>query len=198
MPRDRPRLIPHGAVVYRATTYDVPLRVHPNRRSGRWNRAGGEPTQYFCLDAEAPFAEALRAEDLRTDAEARTFTTVLWQLRVEEGAIADYGTFEKAEAAGFDPAALVDDDHERCRGEAERLRDLGARGVLSPSAALPGSTSLTVFGPRVAVAWATQVTLASSIPAQRLSRGAAPPGLVDRVRFYGREHRGLRLFLAPP
>jgi hypothetical protein len=183
-------------VAYRVTSYDVPLWVVPNRREGRWNVPGGGPAQYMCLDAEAPWAEMLRAEDLRTEAEAATFRSVLWQLRVSQGAIADYRSFASARAAGFPPEALVDDDHDRCQAEALRLAGLGARGVLSPSAALPGSVDLTLFGPRAPIAWTTVVSLASSIPAQRLAAGAPPPGLTTRVRYHGEPHPLLRAFLA--
>ncbi len=177
--------------VYRATTYDVPLRVTPNRRAGRWNLPRHDCTQYFCLDSQAPYAETLRAEDLRTEAEAATFRTVLWQVRVDEGAIVDYGTLEKAEAAGFPAEALVEDDHERCQAEAERLKTFRARGVLSPSAALPGSVNLTLFGPRVEAAWGRPVQLASMLPVQRLVEGHPPPGLTGRVRYYGERHAEL-------
>ncbi|HYQ77484.1 MAG TPA: RES family NAD+ phosphorylase [Solirubrobacterales bacterium] len=184
-------LPPHFSLqarVYRATSYDVPLRVAANRRSGRWNIAGAGTVQYLCLDAEAPYAEKIRHEDLRSEAEAGTYTVALWELEVNEGLVVDYGTFEKAEAAGFPAEALVDDDHERCQKEARRLASLGARGVLSPSAALPGSTNLTLFGQRVEVRWGARPGVASAVPAQRLSVGHAPPGLVERVRFFGAEH----------
>lgn len=99
-------LPPHVSVearVYRATSYDVPLRVAENRRSGRWNIAHAGAVQYLCFDAEAPFAEKIRHEDLRTEAEVATYTTTLWELRVHEGVVVDYSTFEKAEDAGFRP-----------------------------------------------------------------------------------------------
>jgi RES domain-containing protein len=184
-------LPPHVSLqtrVYRATSYDVPLRVAANRRSGRWNIAGTGSVQYLCLDAEAPYAEKVRHEDLRTEAETGTYTVALWELEVNEGFVVDYGTFEKAEAAGFPAEALVDDDHERCQKEAQRLIGLGARGVLSPSAALPGSTNLTLFGQRVEVRWGARPGVSSAVPAQRLAAGHPPPGLVKRVRFFGDEH----------
>jgi len=205
MRRDPPTI--HWAgTVFRATTYDVPLWVLANRRAGRWNHPGRESTQYACLDPEAPFAETIRGEDLRTEALAASYRTVLWQLRIDEGAIVDYSTFEKAEAAGFPADALVHDDRERCRVEADRLRALGMGGVLSPSAALPRSINLTLFGPRVPVDWETRRMLASMIPVRRLSAGNAPPGLVGRTRFYGMAHSGLQahqaaqrpLFELPP
>lgn len=189
-----PTLPPHVRVearAYRATSYDVPLRVAANRRSGRWNIAQAGTVQYLCLDSEAPFAEQLRHEDLRTEEAAATYTTTLWELRVSEGFVVDYSTFEKAANAGFPPEALVDDDHERCQKEARRLANLGAGGVLSPSAALPGSTNITLFGPRVEIQWAAQVGVSSAVPAQRLAKGGSPPGLADRVRYFGDAHGGL-------
>jgi hypothetical protein len=63
--------------------------------------------------------------------------------------------------------------------------DQGARGVLSPSAALPGSVNLTLFGPRVQVPWDSAAQLASSVPAQRLTTGHPPRGLAERTRYFG-------------
>lgn len=189
--RPRPAAITWTGVAYRATSYDVPLWSRPNRRSGRWNIAEDGCTQYMCLDANAPFAEILRHEDLRTEEDAATYTTTVWQLRVDEGAVADYSSFEQAEAAGFPAEALVEDDHERCQAEAAWLKSHGIRGVLSPSAALPASVNLTLFGPRVAIAWDAAVSLASTIRAGKLTTGHPPRGLVSRVRYFGQAHAGL-------
>jgi RES domain-containing protein len=137
------------------------------------------------LDAQAPFAEILRNEDLRTEEEASHYSTTIWQLQVDDGSIVDYSTFELADAAGFEAEALVSDDHERCQAEAEWLVGEGARGLLSPSAALAGSINLTLFGPRVAVSWGTTAQLASALPAQRLATGHPPRGLTALVRYFG-------------
>jgi hypothetical protein len=182
-------------VVYRATSYDVPVRVAENRRAGRWNFSRNGTVQYTCLDAEAPFAEMLRHENLRAEAEAATYRTTLWQLKVNEGFVVDYSTFEKAELAGFPPEALVDDDREACQKEARRLVSLGARGVLSPSAALPGSVNLTLFGQRVPIQWDSLVDISAAIPAQRLATGQPPEGLASRVRYYGEAHSDLARYL---
>lgn len=190
--RKPPRFRPWEGTAYRATTYDVPLWVAPNRRGGRWNVAGEGSTQYLCLDPEAPYAELIRHEQLRSEAEAAMLRISLWEVRLDEAAIVDYGTCERAEAAGFPPEALVDDDHERCRAEARWLRERGARGVLAPSAALPGTTSLTLFGPRVEVGWDADPKLASEVPARRVGgKGPPPAGLVARVRHYGEPHPDL-------
>jgi hypothetical protein len=149
----------------------------------------------MCLDPNAPFAEILRHEDLRTEADAATLITTIWQLRIDEGAVADYSSFQLAEAAGFPAEALVEDDLERCHAEAAWLRSHGVRGLLSPSAALPGSINLTLFGPRVAILWDAAVSLASTIPAGKLTTGHPPRGLVSRVRYFGQTHPGLAEYL---
>jgi RES domain-containing protein len=192
MPGERPpahRFVQE--VAYRATSYDVPFWAGPNRRSGRWNVAGEGIVQYLALDAEAPWAELLRAEGLETEAEAALLQATLWQAQVSDQPIADYATFEQAEHAGFPPEALVDDDWGRCQREARRLERLGYRGVLAPCAARAGSLSLTLFGPRVAVPWGTTVRTASTLPAQPLATGRPPAGLVGRVRQRGQPHPGL-------
>jgi RES domain-containing protein len=195
-PRARPTVTSWSGEAFRAATYDVPLWVRPNRRDGRWNIAYDGSTQYLSLDSEAPYAEMLRYEDLRTEDESRMFRVILWQLKVDEGSVVDHSTFEKAEAAGFPAEALVEDDHERCQAEAQWLKRHNVDGLLSPSAALPGSTNLTLFGPRSAIDWSTTVQLASAVAVQRLSEGNAPSGLVQRVRFFGQSHRSLVAFRA--
>lgn len=193
--RRRPSFVRRTCVAYRATSYDVPLWVNPNRRNGRWNVAGRRPTQYMSLDAESPFAEILRHEDLRTDEDASHYSATIWQLQVDDSLIVDYSTFELADAAGFEAEALVSDDHERCQAEAEWLASEGARGLLSPSAALPGNVNLTLFGARVAVPWNTTAELASSIPVQRLTTGHPPSGLAVRVRYFGQPEPRLEAYL---
>lgn len=192
MGRRRPSLGSWEGTAYRATTYDVPLWVRPNRRPGRWNLAGALSAQYLCLDVDAPYAELIRNEQLRTERDAAMLRVSLWEVGLFESAIADYGTFERAEAAGFPAGALVDDDRERCQHEARWLIEHGARGVLAPSAALPGTINLTLFGPRVEVPWQADAKLSSEVRVRRLGgQGPPPVGLVDRVRHYGDAHPAL-------
>jgi RES domain-containing protein len=195
-PRREPTFTRVDLVAYRITSYDVPLWVNPNRRSGRWHLPGGVPTQYLCLDAEAPFAEVLRHENLRTEEAASHYSSTVWQMRIITEAIVDYRSFALADAAGFEAEALVSDDHERCQAEADWLMSRGARGILAPCAALPGSVDLTLFGPRVAVPWDAAIELASSVPAQKLTTGHPPNGLTERVRYFGQRHTGLEAYLA--
>jgi RES domain-containing protein len=195
--RKPPSLHPWEGTAYRATTHDVPLWVRPNRRDGRWNVAGLDCTQYLALDADAPYAETIRHRELETEEEVAQVRIQLWEVRLHEAAIVDYRTFELAEAAGFPPEALVDDDHDRCQSEAQWLKHNKARGVLTPSAALPGAVNLTLFGPRVEVSWTTSTKLSSEVPGRRVGgKGSPPVGMLEQVRQYGTLHSGLEEYRA--
>jgi RES domain-containing protein len=181
-------------VAYRYSNYDTPFWVRPNTQPGRWHAMGDGPTQYLSETADGAWAELIRAEELRSESDVATVRMPLWHARIDQSYVVDYSTFELADRAGFAPEALVDDDQARCRVEGRRLRDLGYGGVLAPSAALPGTTNLTLFGPRVSISWTADPTLASAIPAAVVTSGAPPPGLVARVRFHGQGHAGLRQY----
>jgi RES domain-containing protein len=184
----KPAAVPFADVAFRYADYDTPLWARSNTESGRWHTARTTPTQYLCLSPDGCWADLIRQEDLRTELDVALIRMPLWVLKIDEKRIADYSTFEKAEAAGFSPDALIDEDWDRCQAEAERLKSLGFRGVLSPAAALPGDTALTLFGGRRAVGWDDEPVLASAVPAKVVTIGAPPGGLVVRVRFRGEDH----------
>ena len=175
-------------MAFRYADYDTPVWSRPNTQDGRWNVERTEPTQYLSLSPDGSWADRIRQEHLRTETEVSFIRMPLWVVKINEERVADYGTFEKAEAAGFPPDALIDDDWERCQAEVEHLKGLGFRGVLSPAAALPGDIALTLFGGRYAVDWDEEPRLVSAIPAKIVTIGAPPAGLVERVRFRGEEH----------
>jgi RES domain-containing protein len=173
-------------VVYRATTYDTPLWVSPNSRPGRWNHPEkGTVAQYCSLDAASAVAEMVRSENLRKIEAARELRVSVWELRIDEGAIADYSTPEKAEAQGVAWKQLLSDRWSACQAEGRRIRDSGGRGVLAPSAALPQGLALTLFGPRTEIAWRTEPSLSIQVPARHIFCGAPGDGLVRDTRFFG-------------
>jgi len=198
----RRRTLPHSVkvddVAYRWSDYDTPLWSRPNSSAQRWNRTREAPTQYTSLTSEGAWAELIRVEDLGSVADVHRVSMPLWVLHVRESHVADYGTFEKADAAGFPPEALVDEDHERCRAEGTRLRDNGFRGVLAPSAALPGAVNLTLFGARLAVEWGCDEDrrLAAFVSVRQLAVGYPPDDLLPRVRRHGTRHAGLVAYRA--
>lgn len=179
---------------YRYSDYDTPFWARPNTAPGRWHRARTEPTQYLSLSIEGAWAELIRAEGLRDEAEIATVSMPMWAAEIDQGLVADYATFEVAEAAGFAPDALVDEDWTRCQAEGDRLRTAGYAGVVAPSAALAGALNLTLFGPRYATRWEGPSGLAHAVPARVITRGAPPPGLAASVRMIGEPHGGLAAF----
>jgi RES domain-containing protein len=187
-----PKSVGFDDVAFRYSDYDVPLWARPNSRGGRWHHAGEAATQYLSLSVDGSWAELVRREELRTPEELRLVRMPMWVLRIRESRLADYSTFEKAEAAGFAPEALVDEDYTRCQNEAARLRAESFRGVLAPSASCPGEANLTLFGPRIAVGWDTapEKLLSSFVPTKRLAVGHPPEEVLARVRHHGAVHVG--------
>ncbi|HEY7953474.1 MAG TPA: RES family NAD+ phosphorylase [Solirubrobacteraceae bacterium] len=178
-------------IAHRYSSYDTPFWARENSRPGRWHIRGDGPTQYMSTSTDGAWAELIRREELRTEDEVAMVSVSMWAITVNHQMIVDYSTFERAQAAGFDPAALVDEDYERCQREGARLRALGYGGILAPSAALPDALNLTLFGPKTASTWGRAPLLASSLPATIIAKGAPPPGLLPRVRRIGAPHAGL-------
>jgi hypothetical protein len=66
---------------------------------------------------------------------------------IDEHDVANLATFDAYEACGL-VARIAVGDHSDAQALADELRASGFRGVLSPSAALPGATNLTLFDER--------------------------------------------------
>lgn len=186
-----PTTIEVKSVALRYSSYDTPFWARKNTQVGRWHAHGDGATQYLSLSTDGAWAELIRSEELRTEDEVAMVIVSMWAAQIGQGMIVDYSSFERAEQSGFDPSALVDEDYGRCQQEGARLRSLNYAGVVAPSAALPGATNLTLFGPRMASTWGRSTLLASSIPATIITKGAPPPGLLRSVRQIGTVHAGL-------
>jgi RES domain-containing protein len=173
-------------IAFRATTYDTPLWVSPNSRPGRWGHPeNGTIAQYCALDVASAIAEMVRYENLRTIEEASELRVSVWELRIDEGAIVDYSTPERAAQQGFAWDSLVSDFWGECQAEGLRIAESGGRGVLAPSAALPQGVSLTLFGPRTEIAWVAEPSLSIQIPARHILHGAPGRHLIEDARFFG-------------
>lgn len=143
------------------------------------------------------WAELIRYLHLRTPDAVVEQRRSLWQVHVRLDDIADLSTFDHWEACGLDPASSIADDHSECQDVADWLTENGYSGVLSPSAALPGSINLTVFGERYEhVTTDDPGTLPARdpnlwLPVALAAAGAHPPhGLVTRTRYVGQPHGG--------
>jgi hypothetical protein len=94
----------------------------------------------------------LRATDPRTPGEVRGLRPVSWAARIlgEPRDIIEL-TFDSASDHGLDPADLVSDELGPCQSLAAALRsDPDApKIIIAPSAALPGTQTITLLGRRV-------------------------------------------------
>lgn len=166
------------------SSYDVPFWARPNSGAGRWHRAGDEPTQYWTLSPQAAWAELLRAEALHTEADVALVAMPLWTCRTPAAGLVDLREPAIQAARGVTAAGLIADDWSSCQDAGRCLR-VTARGVIAPSAVLPGHASLVLFGDRRAIDWSARPALASAVPATVVAIGRPEPGLLQQVRHRG-------------
>lgn len=187
------------AVAYRIATWDTPLRVNPNRSAGRFNESGSPSTQYLGLHPLGPWAEYLRSNDLRDLGNLAEHRLRIWALRVDLSLATriDFST-----ATHFDlsrPDDLIADDHSACRALAERLRTdpHGPQSIIVPSAALPGTENLVIFGERTQIPYSWEPLSAVDIPACVIAeRSQPPPAIVPLVRYRGEPHSAFEAWQA--
>lgn len=181
-------------VAYRLAAFGRPMRSEPSRAEGRFHRADQfEPTQYACLHPLGPWAEYMRAHDLRGDEQVTMIRQRVWALRIDLEPLTRV-TFENSETFGLSPAQLVGDNYRPCQALADSLRAEGARGMSVPSAALPGTENLVLFGARASSPYLLEPVSMIDVPASMIADAARPmPALADRTRFRrARSHAQLR------
>lgn len=180
-------------VGYRWADYDTPLSASPNRSAGRWNRAGDEPTQYWALHPLGPWAEMARGLGMRADADLAEVRSRVWaaELDLEGAAVAEIG-FAEAGRHGLRAEDLVGDDYGPCQDLAQRLRRQVAAAIV-PSAALPGTSNLVLFGARVVSSYGIPAPDADvDVPAAIVADHGGPPLSLQRyICHRGAPHRGL-------
>ena len=184
-------------VGFRLASWRRPLRTEPSRVTGRFHRVAGEsPTQYLCLHPLGPWAEFLRASGLRGAEQLALVRHRTWALRLDLAGVPRIG-FGDAAAHGLRPGDLVSDDLRACHRLADRLRSAGAPGAIVPSAALPGTENVVLFGERVAAPYLLEPLSRIDVPASLTADGGRPPlGLLERVRRRGDPHAALETWRA--
>jgi hypothetical protein len=178
-------------ICYRFAAYATPLRTVPAWQPARFSRGDeDEPTQYLSLHPLGPLAELMRNADLRTHAQVRAVSTRTWVLDAPLGDLPEL-TFDTAAEFGITAEELIADDHSACQDLAARLRGR-APGAIVPSAALPGTRNVVLFGPRVAAPYLTRPVSMIDIPASITADHGRPPiSLRALVRFRGDGHPAL-------
>lgn len=182
---------------FRLSTWDTPFWVNPNRSGARYNRPGTGATQYLSLHPLGPWAEYLRREDLRTKAQIEVVRQRMWVVRLllmPPGEVFEL-TYETAPTIGLTADDLVSEDWSRCQDVAEHLRqDPDFPKTWSvPSAALPGTQNVVIFGPRVAIPYQAQVIDPGlDVPCSVVAESTAPPEILLTItRFRGSPHAEL-------
>jgi hypothetical protein len=178
-------------ISYRFAAYATPLRTVPASLPGRFNRGDEpQPTQYVSLHPLGPLAELMRNADLREPAQVRAVQMRTWALEVPVDDLPEI-TFDTAEFFDISAAQLVDDNRSACQQLAARLRN-EVEGAIVPSAALPGTRNVVIFGPRVAAPYLTKPVSTIDIAASITADGARPViSLLSLVRFVGHRHSAL-------
>lgn len=156
----------------------------------------------MCLHPLGPLAEYMRALDLKTAADLGSVRARIWAIKLPDDIVrnAFQLSFATSNAIGLAPEALIDDDYRACQDFAEMRRVDAAfpKFWRVPSAALPGTENVVVFGPRVAVPYlAVPIDPDLDTPTSVVAEGAAPPTeLLNLVRYRGTAHRGYIEWLA--
>jgi len=171
-------------ICYRHCDYRTPLRstFQAQREGARYHRGTEfEPTQYLCLHPLGPLAEALRRYNLRTPEQARRLNVRTWALDVSPDDLLEIPFADH----------YVSDDPEVCQELADKMRRLAVAGLIVPSAALPGTKNVVLFGARAATPYQVPVRRAIDVPSSITSeRGQPLAALLALVRFRGDPHPG--------
>lgn len=172
---------------YRHAAYDTPWWAFPSSRPGRFHRAGTDTVQYLCLHPLGPAAEMLR-QHVGPDAAADDVRLNLWAVRVMDEQVIRID-FEDCARYGVTAEELVADDYRATQALADRVRAGGASGLIVPSAALPGTDNLVLFGARVLHPYLLPPFSVEEMPTGHLTDGARPADEVHSlVRWIGTPH----------
>jgi hypothetical protein len=186
-------------VAFRWADYDRPFRAHIHTNGGRYQRAGSAPTQYWALHPLGPWAEFLRWNFIGPPPHLDGVRQRVWAARFtfDNGELLEL-TYDWARTSSrIAPDDLVSDNHTGCQAFAEWARSHYTAMVV-PSAALPGTQNLVVFGTRTASPYQLPpVDRTIDVPASVVAEKARPPSdLAAYVRFLGQPHAEFTEWLA--
>ena len=177
-------------IAYRHAAYDTPWWAFPSSRDGRFHHAATDTVQYLSLHPLGPAAEFLR-HNVGPDGDPDGIRVNLWAADVDTDGVAHI-TFDNCSTYGITPDELVGDDYGPTRALAAAVRELGMPGLRVPSAALPGTENVVLFGARVLHPYLAAAITPEEVPTGHLSDGARTPAeVVHIVRWFGAAHTTL-------
>jgi hypothetical protein len=136
----------------------------PNSGEGRFHRAGQDTAQYLSLHPLGPAAEMLR-HNIGPDGDPDDVVLNLWAAVVDIDDVTRVD-FADCEVYGHTVDELVGDDYKPTQAFGDAVRASRATAMVVPSAALPGTHNLIVFGVRLLHPFLWE-PLGSSIPVAR-------------------------------
>jgi hypothetical protein len=172
---------------FRHAAYDTPWWALPSSREGRFHRAGQDTVQYLSLHPLGPAAEMLR-HNVGPDGDPNDVVLNLWAAAVDIDDVTRVD-FADCEVYGHAVDELVGDDYVATQALGDAVRASGATAMVVPSAALPGTHNLIVFGVRLLHPFLWEPLMPEEIPTGHLSDGArAAAEVVSHVRWFGTAH----------
>jgi hypothetical protein len=172
---------------FRHAAYDSPWWAFPSSREGRFHRAGQETVQYLSLHPLGPAAEMLR-HNVGSDGDPDDVILNLWTAVVDVDDVKRVD-FDDCETYGRTADELVGDDYGATQALADAVRAGGASAMIVPSAALPGTHNLIVFGVRLLHPFLWEPLMREEIPTGHLTDGArAAAEILAHVRWFGTAH----------
>ncbi len=174
--------------VFRHAAYDSPWWAFPSSRVGRFHRARLQTVQYLSLHPLGPAAEMLR-HNVGPSGNPDDVILNLWTavIDVDDLTQVDFGDCARY---GLTADELIGDDYSRTQELADVVRDSGATAMRVPSAALPGTDNLILFGVRVLNPFLSTPLAPEEIPTGHLTDGArAAEEVAPHVRWFGSPHK---------
>lgn len=179
--------------VFRHAAYDTPWWAFPSSRPGRFHRGHQDTVQYLCLHPLGPAAEMLRHQ-IGPDGDPDHLLLNLWTAIIDVPGVVSID-FPNCTGHGITPDELVGEDYAPTQQLATSVQQSGAPAMIVPSAALPGTHNLIVFGPRVAHPYLQPARMAEEVPTGHLTDGARPAAeVVPYVRWRGEPHSAAEQF----
>lgn len=173
--------------VFRHAAYDTPWRALPSPGQGRFHRPGQDIVQYLGLHPLGPAAEMLR-HNLGPDGDPDDVLLNLWTATVDVDEVT-WIDFDDCAAHGITVDELVGDDYQPTQALAAAVLGSGSTAMVAPSAALPGTHNLMLFGVRFLHPYLWKPLMNDEIPTGHLTDGARPPAEVAaHVRWLGAAH----------
>lgn len=172
---------------FRHAAYDTPWWAIPSPREGRFHRAGQDTVQYLSLHPLGPAAEMLR-HNVGPLGDPDDVVLNLWTAVIDIDAVATVD-LEDCRTYGLTVDELVGEDYAPTQALADAVRGGRADAMVVPSAALPGTHNLILFGVRVLHPFLWEPVVAEEVPTGHLSDAACSAAEVaGEVRWRGTPH----------